>query len=86
MKVLLLILCIPLAIYLIRALHEFEIFADEIGVQALYPNLPEKSQAKWIEYTKTEMLFFGVGSVIVTIVFPFRMLISFWRTHNKGTT
>ncbi len=86
MKVVAIILCIPLGFYLIQELHTFQVFADEVGVQSLYLNLPEIEQSKMIEYTKTEMLFFGVGSLLATIVFPFRMLISFWRTYNLGTT
>ena len=85
LKVVLLIGCIPLAVYIIQELHAFERFADEIGVQALFGELPEKSQDKLVEYTKAEMLFFGVGGLIATVIFPFRMLISFWRTHNLGT-
>ena len=86
LKVVLLVLCIPLAIYTIQELHAFEAFADEIGIQALFSELPEKSQNKLVEYTKAEMLFFGVGSLIATVIFPFRMVVSFWRTFNLGTT
>ncbi|MBI1224621.1 MAG: hypothetical protein GC192_05245 [Bacteroidetes bacterium] len=86
LKVLLLICCIPLVIYMIQELHAFTRFADEIGVQALFSELVEKSQDKLVEYTKAEMLFFGVGGILATVIFPFRMIISFWRTHNLGTT
>ncbi|MBK9013250.1 MAG: hypothetical protein IPM82_03785 [Saprospiraceae bacterium] len=85
-KVALLVLCIPLFIYIIRELHTFETFADEIGIQSLFVQLPEKSQSRMVEYTKAEFLFFGIGSLISVVIFPFRMLISFWRTHNLGTT
>ena len=85
-KVVALVLCIPLATYIIRELHGFQVFADETGVQTLYAHLSEKSQTRMVEYTKTEMLLFGVGSLISTVIFPFRMLISFWRTYNLGTT
>jgi hypothetical protein len=37
------------------------------------------------QYIRSEFLFFGVGSVIVSILLPFRMIISVWRTKNKGT-
>lgn len=86
MKVVAIVLCIPLGFYLVQELHTFQVFADEVGVQSLYLSLPEEEQSKMIEYTKTEMLFFGVGSLLATIVFPFRMLVSFWRTYNLGTT
>lgn len=85
-KVVAIILCIPLGIYLVQELHNFQVFADEVGVQSLFLGLPEIEQSKMIEYTKTEMLFFGVGSLLATIIFPFRMLVSFWRTYNLGTT
>ena len=85
-KVVILVLCIPLFIYIIRELHAFETFADEIGIQSLFVQLNEESQSRMVEYTKAEFLFFGVGSLISTVIFPFRMLISFWRTHNLGTT
>ena len=84
-KVVVLIACIPLAFNLVQWLNAFHQFTDEIGVQALFANLSEKDQSRMVEYTKAEMTFFGVGSILATIVMPFRMLISFWRTFNKGT-
>jgi hypothetical protein len=36
-----------------------------------------------LQYFKTEYLFFGVSSVISAILFPVRLLISFWRVYNK---
>jgi len=85
-KVALLVVCIPLFIYIVQELHAFEAFADEIGLQSLFMQQSAASQGRMIEYTKAEFLFFGVGSLISVVVFPFRMLISFWRTHNLGTT
>ncbi len=85
-KVVVFLTCIPLVVYLIQEVHAFQVFADEIGIQALFERLAEKEQSRLVEYTKTEMTFFGVGSIIATILMPFRMLISFWRTHNHGTT
>lgn len=84
-KVVLIVICIPLFIFLMQELNAFERFADEIGIQSLYMNLPEQSQSTLVEYTKSEFLFFGVGSLITIVVIPFRMLVSFWRTYNHGT-
>ncbi len=86
LKVVLLVLCIPLVVYIIQELHAFERFADEIGIQALFSELPESGQDKLVEYTKAELLFFGIGGLIASVIFPFRMLVSFWRTYNFGTT
>lgn len=86
LKVLLILGCIPLLTYMIRELQAFQVFADERGIQSVYTKLSEREQARMVDYTKTEVLFFGVGAILSTVIFPFRMLISFWRTHNKGTT
>ena len=86
LKVVIIILCIPLVTYMIRELHAFQLFADERGVQSIFTRLAENTQTRLVEFTKTEMLFFGVGGILSAVVFPFRMLISFWRTYNKGTT
>jgi hypothetical protein len=85
-KVLMIVICIPLFIYLMQELNAFNRFADEIGIQSLYINLSEQGQSTMVEYTKSEYLFFGVGSLITVVIFPFRMLVSFWRTYNHGTT
>ncbi len=84
-KVVLFLVCIPILIYIFQELNMFIRFADEIGIQSLFLELTESRQSVLIEYTKTEFLFFGVAGFISALVFPFRMLISFWRTHNRGT-
>ncbi|MBI5916929.1 MAG: hypothetical protein HY842_16280 [Bacteroidetes bacterium] len=80
-----LILCIPLIMYSIDQMHTFTVYADEIGLEGLFKNISPESQTGMISYTQTEMLFFGVGSIIATALFPFRMVISYWRTYNRGT-
>ncbi|MBK8563234.1 MAG: hypothetical protein IPN76_07780 [Saprospiraceae bacterium] len=85
-KVVVFLACIPLVVYLVQEIHAFQVFADETGIQSLFQRLSDIEQSRMVEFTKTEMTFFGVGSIIATVLMPFRMLISFWRTHNHGTT
>lgn len=85
LKVIVLFFCIPLVFYLIERAHNFELYTDEIGLEGLFYHLTLKGQTGMVNYVQNEMRFFGVGSIISTIIMPFRMLISFWRTHNKGT-
>jgi hypothetical protein len=84
-KVAVIILCIPLFIYQIKVMHLFQLYLDEIGLQDLFAHLSFKGQVQMTDYVQAEMLFFGAASIIVTVLLPFRMLISYWRTRNRGT-
>ncbi len=84
-KVIVLFLCIPLIIFLIREIHSFRVYIDEVGLDDIFAHLTLKNQVAMVNYVRSEMLLFGVGAVVTTILIPFRMLISFWRTYNKGT-
>ncbi len=85
LKVVLLFLCIPLIFYLINGINYFQTFLDEQGVESFMSDLPFESQAPLAEYIRTEMIFFGVGSLISAVMMPFRMLVSIWRLKNRGT-
>lgn len=76
---------IPLIMYLLDGLSSFQGFVDDIGLQTLVTDLTPSRQQSLITYIRTEMLFFGVGAIIVAILFPFRMLVSIWRGINKNT-
>ena len=85
LKVVLLFLCIPLAFYLIDQINHFRAFLDEDKFEPFVENLPILTRSRILQYITAEYLFFSVGALISTIVFPFRMLISVWRTRNRGT-
>ncbi|MEY3367318.1 MAG: hypothetical protein RI973_473 [Bacteroidota bacterium] len=84
-KVVFLFLCIPLAIYLVNSLHAFQLYVDEEGLMGIFATLPAERQQQLAGYVRAEMIFFGVGAILSAVILPFRMLISFWRTHNHGT-
>lgn len=79
------LISIPLIMYLLDGLSSFQGFVDDIGLQTLVTDLTPSRQQSLITYIRTEMLFFGVGAIIVAILFPFRMLVSIWRGINKNT-
>jgi hypothetical protein len=85
LKVLVILLCIPLLFYLVEELHFFKDYMDKIGLEDKFEHLSLQGQTDIINYIDSEMIFFGVGSLISSVILPFRMLISFWRTHNRGT-
>lgn len=84
-KAILFILCIPLFFYLFNEMAGFQVFLSEVGLEETFEELPMTRQGSLIRYVQSEMLFFGTGSIIVSLIMPVRMLISFWRTHNRGT-
>lgn len=87
-KVLLIIASIPLAFYCINHLNSFQTHLDEQGpdvfLQYLKRPLNQQAEQNLLAYIYNEYLFFGVASSIVVLLMPFRMLISLWRTRNRG--
>ena len=70
---------------LTTAIGDFRNFLEEEGLQTLVEHLHVEQQTRIMEYMKSEMLFFGVGSIISGVILPFRMVISLWRVRNRGT-
>ncbi|MCR9286066.1 hypothetical protein OAF63_03075 [Saprospiraceae bacterium] len=85
LKIVLLFLCIPLAFYLIDQINHFRAFLDEDQFEVYVKNLSLSQRSTITKYITAEYLFFSVGALISTIIFPFRMLKSVWRVRNRGT-
>jgi len=84
-KIVMMVTAIPIIMYLLDCVSTFQGFTDDIGLEMLVPDLSIPKQKSIIRYIRTEMIFFGVGAVIVAVMFPFRMLVSIWRGINKNT-
>ncbi|MCB0559439.1 MAG: hypothetical protein H6573_21765 [Lewinellaceae bacterium] len=85
LKVILVFLCLPFVFYLVQELNNFQVFIDEKGLDALVGDLPYARRNNMVDYIRSEMLLFGTGSIISSVSFPFRLLVSVWRTRNWGT-
>lgn len=85
MKIALMMLMFPLTFLLIERVNEFLGFIEEQTWEPLTGHLPPGQQSAIQEYIWGEMLFFGVGSAIAAPVFAVRMMLSIWRTRNRGT-
>ncbi len=85
LKVAVAVLCIPLFLYLMKELNLFRALANEIGLEEMFNHLSLKGQTNMAKYVRREMLFFGTGSIIGAALMVVRMVVSFWRTHNRGT-
>lgn len=84
-KIVLGVLCIPLFLFATDGLYEFQRFLDEEGLQTLVSNVYADRQPLIINYIRSEFLFFGISAVILSIIFPFRMVLSVWRVRNRNT-
>ncbi len=85
LKIVLMMLMFPLTFFLIERVNEFLVYIEEQGWEPLTGHLPQDDQPAVEAYIWGEMLFFGVGSVIAAVVFAGRMMLSVWRTRNRGT-
>ncbi len=85
LKIALMLLMFPLTFFLIERVNEFLTFIEEQTWEPLTGHLPPANQPPIEEYIWGEMLFFGVGSIIAAPVFAARMMLSIWRTRNRGT-
>ena len=84
-KAIVIVISIPLVFYLVSQLNYFQTFLDEEGVEPIIKGLGYKQGQQMAGYIRNEMLLFGVGSLIASVLLPFRMMISIWRTRNRGT-
>jgi len=68
-----------------QEVNRFQTFVDENGWEAVVGQGAYTSQQTLVEYIHTEMLLFGVGSILSAVVLVVRLVISVWRYHNRGT-
>lgn len=85
LKIVLLLLMFPFTFLLIERVNEFMGFIEEQTWEPLTGHLPPAQQPAIEHYIWGEMLFFGVGSFIAAPAFAIRMMLSIWRTRNRGT-
>lgn len=84
LKVIITLVSVPFIFMLIEGLSNFQNYLDEEGLEKFLPLMKIENQKGMINYIKSEMIFFGTGSIIVAILFPFRMTLSVWRNRNTN--
>lgn len=73
-----------LIFYLVQELNFFQTFLDEQGLEAIVGAGDYQVQQGIMRYIYSEMMLFGIGSIISAVIFPIRLLVSIWRVHNKA--
>lgn len=82
-KGILFFLCIPIFLFVMEGLFSFQSFIDDNGAGVFYDHLAFAKQKSLASYTRSEYIFFGVGSMLTTIILPIRLIISTWRDINN---
>jgi hypothetical protein len=84
LKVILFLFMFPFGFTMIHGINKFMNYIEENSWEPITNGLTDSNKLALESYMWGEMLFFGVGSVIVCIVFMGRMLKSVWTLHNRG--
>lgn len=88
-KIALLVLSVPYLFLGMEQVVNFQTFWDNGEEVTLIPMLlhPLSLDARnnLFAYLETETLFFGVAALIVGVLMPIRLAVSFWREKNRGT-
>jgi glucan phosphoethanolaminetransferase (alkaline phosphatase superfamily) len=82
LRMVLIFLPIPLFMYQIDGLFEFQKFVDEEGTISFFKGNFELSDYNFGKYIKYQYIFFSVAALVTIVLLPIRMIISFWRTTN----
>lgn len=81
-KVGIILISIPIIFTLAHYLTSFQTYMDETTFDKYMQHLSLDELNSMNKYIHAEMLLFGIGSIIISIIFPFRMVLSIWRNRN----
>lgn len=83
-KLVFIFLTIPLAVLLTDEFSMFQDYSDTVGLQELVKSMNGNDQNGMMAFIRNQMLFFGAGSVVTTVLLAFRLIISIWRVRNRN--
>jgi hypothetical protein len=84
LKIALVFVVIPVIFLLIQELNRYQVILDNSEPEYIVGLLPQKTMYAMLQYTRSVMLLFGVGSIIGLVILPFRLIVSVWRYRNLG--
>ncbi len=84
-KIALIFVSMLLFAYTFRAWADFRAYLRADGFEPHFAHLALDDMFALARYARNELLFFTTGTLIATVLFPFRMIVSIWRVRNRGT-
>ncbi len=76
---------IPLCFIIFEGFYTYQSAIDEYGAVDYFNFRAGMDSYSNIRFIHTQMMFFGVASFIAAVVMPVRMIVSIWKTKNRGT-
>lgn len=73
---------IPILMYLIGSMWDFQKFIDEEGTISFLKGSNDLNDYDFGRFIKYQFIFFCTGAIVTTVLLPVRMIISFWRIIN----
>ncbi|MGI9160055.1 MAG: hypothetical protein ACR2K1_09920 [Saprospiraceae bacterium] len=86
LKVAIILALFPITFALVNGLNIFLTYVEENTWETLTGHLPAEQKRAIESYLWTEMIFFGIGSVIAAPALAVRLFISIWKQHNEKPT
>jgi len=84
LKIALVFIMLPTFFYGIYAFSDFKNFLDEVGIQEILNDIPEREQISMAIYIRSQMIFFAISCLIGIILIPFKLIWNIWKQHNIG--
>ena len=75
---------IPMLMYQIDSLLDFNQFIDEKGATPFFADTINIDNYEFSKYIRYQFTFFSVASLVTIVLLPIRMIRSFWRTVNTS--
>jgi len=82
LRMLLVFLPIPLLLYHVDSLYDFQRYVDEKGTISFFSGSNDMADYDFGRFIKYQFIFFCTGAIVTILLMPVRMIISFWRTTN----
>lgn len=82
LKMVLIFLPIPLFLYHINYLYDFQRYIDEEGTISFLKGSSDLGDYNFGRFIKYQFIFFCTGALVTIVLMPVRMIISFWRIIN----
>lgn len=73
---------IPVLMYLVGSLWDFQKLIDEEGTISFLKGSSDMRDYDFGRFMKYQFIFFCTGAIVTTALLPVRMIISFWRIIN----
>ncbi len=70
---------IPVFLFTVLSINNVQTFVDANGYAALFGGMETELMTQWGRYVRNEVVFFGAGLLICSVILPVVLIIEVWR-------